>query len=150
MKSTEAQSGGPALTARRTGRWLRRALRYPQLSAVRRPHLAHGTGRSDRHCILLFEARRYRYFNVWRARARLLETDFYAPMIRGEGIQLGAGWAELLAKDYCDPRYHIGFVRAVARRLRRTYAWIFVIQAVAYYGKLAIHPTPPLVRSQVA
>ena len=28
---------------------------------------------------LLFEARRYRYFNVWRARARLLETDFYAP-----------------------------------------------------------------------
>jgi uncharacterized membrane protein len=91
---------------------------------------------------LLFEARRYRYFNVWRARARLLETDFYAPMIRGEGIQLGAGWAELLAKDYCDPRYHIGFVRAVGRRLRRTYAWIFVIQAVAYYGKLAIHPTP--------
>ena len=52
---------------------------------------------------LLFEARRYRYFNVWRARARLLETDFYAPMIRGEGIQLGAGWAQLLAKDYCDP-----------------------------------------------
>src|SRR5215831_10898406 len=34
---------------------------------------------------LLFEARRYRYFNVWRARARLLETDFYAPMIKGEG-----------------------------------------------------------------
>jgi uncharacterized membrane protein len=90
---------------------------------------------------LLFEVRRYRYFNVWRARARLLETDFYAPMIRGEGIQLGAGWAGLLAKDYCDPRYHIGFVRAVGRRLRRTYAWIFVIQAVAYYGKLAIHPT---------
>src|SRR5215469_14953757 len=36
---------------------------------------------------LLFEARRYRYFNVWRARARLLETDFYAPMISGEGVR---------------------------------------------------------------
>jgi len=91
---------------------------------------------------LLFEARRYRYFNVWRARARLLETDFYAPMIRGEGIRLGLGWTELLAKDYCAPRYHINFARAIGRRLRRTYAWIFVIQAVAYYGKLAIHPTP--------
>jgi len=91
---------------------------------------------------LLFEARRYRYFNVWRARARLLETDFYVPIIRGEGVQLGSGWAELLAKDYCDPRYHISFARAIGRRLRRTYAWIFVIQAVAYYGKLAIHPTP--------
>jgi uncharacterized membrane protein len=91
---------------------------------------------------LLFEARRYRYFNVWRARARLLETDFYAPMIRGEGTRLGVGWTELLAKDYCAPRYHINFARAIGRRLRRTYAWIFVIQAVAYYGKLAIHPTP--------
>jgi uncharacterized membrane protein len=90
---------------------------------------------------LMFEARRYRYFNVWRARARLLETDFYAPMIRGKGIELGAGWAELLAKDYCDPRYHISLARAIGRRLRRTYIWIFVIQAIAYYGKLAIHPT---------
>src|SRR5215471_9407946 len=89
---------------------------------------------------LLFEARRYRYFNVWRARTRLLETDFYAPMIRGEGIRLGAGWTELLAKEYCEPRYHVSFARAIGRRLRRTYAWIFVIQAVAYYGKLAIHP----------
>ena len=69
---------------------------------------------------LLFEARRYRYFNVWRARARLLETDFYAPMIRGEGVRLDSGWTELLAKDYRDPRYHIGFARAIGRRLRRT------------------------------
>ena len=63
-------------------------------------------------------------------------------MIRGEGIGLGLGWTELLAKDYCDPRYHISFARAIGRRLRRTYAWIFVIQVVSYYGKLAIHPTP--------
>src|SRR6516164_5922427 len=91
---------------------------------------------------LLFEARRYRYFNVWRARARLLETDFFAPMIKGEGVRRDSRWTELLAKDYVDPRYHISFARAVGRRLRRTYAWIFVIQAIAYYGKLAIHPEP--------
>jgi len=91
---------------------------------------------------LLFEARRYRYFNVWRARARLLETDFYAPMIKGEGTRSDSGWTELLAKDYREPRYHIDFARAIGRRLRRTYAWIFVIQAIAYYGKLAIHPVP--------
>ena len=91
---------------------------------------------------LLFEARRYRYFNVWRARARLLETDFYAPMITGNGARLDSGWTDLLAQDYVDPRYHISFARAIGRRLRRTYAWIFVIQAIAYYGKLAIHPEP--------
>lgn len=91
---------------------------------------------------LLYEARRYRYFNVWRARARLLETDFYAPLIRGEGVRSDSGWTELLARDYRNPRYHISFARAIGRRLRRTYAWIFVIQAISYYGKLAIHPTP--------
>ncbi len=90
---------------------------------------------------LVFEARRYRYFNVWRARARLLETDFYAPMIRGEDVRRDSDWAELLATDYRHPRYHISYPRAIGRRLRRTYAWIFVIQAIAYYGKLAIHPT---------
>jgi uncharacterized membrane protein len=91
---------------------------------------------------LLFEARRYRYFNVWRARARLLETDFYAPMIRGEDPSPNAAWTELLANDYRRPSYHISFARAVGRRLRRTYGWIFAIQAIAYYGKLAIHPLP--------
>src|SRR5437899_10433592 len=30
------------------------------------------------------EARRYRYFNVWRARARWLELNFYAPIFTGE------------------------------------------------------------------
>ena len=90
---------------------------------------------------LLFEARRYRYFNVWRARARLLETDFYGPMLRGEGAAREARWTELLANDYRHPHYHISYTRAIGRRLRRTYAWIFAIQAIAYYGKLAIHPT---------
>src|SRR5262249_36131243 len=91
---------------------------------------------------LLFEARRYRYFNVWRARCRLLETDFFAPMISGEGVRFDSGWTALLAKDYREPRYHISLTRAIGRRLRRTYGWIFVIQAIAYYGKLAIHPVP--------
>ena len=34
---------------------------------------------------LAVEARRYRYFNVWRARARYMETHLYAPMLSGRG-----------------------------------------------------------------
>jgi uncharacterized membrane protein len=91
---------------------------------------------------VLLEARRYRYFNIWRARARLLETDFYTPMLRGEPLNTATQWSRLLAHDYCQPRYHVSLARAAGRRLRRTYAYIFVIQAIAYYGKLAIHPEP--------
>ena len=91
---------------------------------------------------LLFEAHRYRYFNVWRARARHLETEFYAPMLRGEGIRSDTQWNEILAEDYCKPHHHISYARAVGRRLRRNYAWVLSVQALAYIGQLTIHPTP--------
>src|ERR1700680_3808360 len=90
---------------------------------------------------LLIEARRYRYFNIWRLRARALETDFYAPMLRGEATLLEKGWNLRLAHDYSNPQHRIGYARVIGLRLRRNYAWIFAIQALAYYGKLAIHPT---------
>jgi uncharacterized membrane protein len=86
------------------------------------------------------EARRYRYFNVWRARARWLETNFYAPIFTGEPRD--HSWQTVMARDYIAPRHHISFARAAGRRLRRNYVWILAVQAVAYYGKIAIHPTP--------
>ena len=91
---------------------------------------------------LLFEGRRYRYFNVWRARCRLMETDVYAPLLRGEGVRMDGKWNTLLAGDYARPRFHISYARAVGRRLRKNYAYILIVQAVAYYGKLTIHPIP--------
>jgi uncharacterized membrane protein len=94
---------------------------------------------------LLLEARRYRYFNVWRARARLIETDFYAPMLMGNCGQRDRRdqrWNVLLADDYKSPKFHISYARAIGRRLRKNYAWVFVIQLLAYCGKLAIHPAP--------
>ncbi|WP_298610533.1 DUF2270 domain-containing protein [uncultured Thiothrix sp.] len=90
---------------------------------------------------LLFEAHRYRYFNVWRARARHMEREFYVPMLRGEGAHLNK-WNHILADDYCKPHHHISLPRAIGRRLRRNYAWVLSVQAIAYYGKLAIHPSP--------
>jgi uncharacterized membrane protein len=91
---------------------------------------------------LNFEARRYRYFNVWRARARWLETHFYAPMLRGEGLTTEHDWNNVLAMDYMRPHYHISYWRALGRRLRRNYGWILAIQAIAYYGKITVHPAP--------
>jgi uncharacterized membrane protein len=90
---------------------------------------------------LLIEARRYRYFNIWRLRARALETNFYVPMLRGDAGHTDAGWTQRIAQDYREPRHRISYASAIGRRLRRNYAWIFAIQAIAYYGKLAIHPT---------
>lgn len=83
---------------------------------------------------LYLEARRYRYFNVWRARARWLEIHFYAPMLRRETVEKPK-WMNRLAEDYERPEHHIAFRRALGRRLRRNYMWIFTVQTMALYGK---------------
>ena len=64
---------------------------------------------------LLIEARRYRYFNIWRLRARALETNFYVPMLRGEAPATDAGWAQHMAEDYSDPRHRINYASAIGR-----------------------------------
>jgi uncharacterized membrane protein len=91
---------------------------------------------------LLLEARRYRYFDILRVRARVLERQFCTPALVGERAQPDSEWARWLAQDYFEPCYRISYMRAIGRRLRRNYAWIFAIQMLSYYGKIAIHPTP--------
>jgi len=91
---------------------------------------------------LVFEGRRYRFFDIWRTRVRVFENNFYGPILRGEGVNVDNGWSKVMAKDYESLHFHISLLEAMGRRLRRNYSWIFGIQAISYGGKLAIHPTP--------
>jgi uncharacterized membrane protein len=91
---------------------------------------------------LHIEARRYRFFDFWRVRAHILETQFFGPILLGAGVQVDNGWNKVLHEDYRRPRLHITYLDALGRRLRKNYSWIFGIQLVAYAGKLIIHPFP--------
>lgn len=91
---------------------------------------------------LSIEARRYRFFDFWRVRAHILETQFFGPILLGRGVQTENSWNEILYLDYRRPRLHITYLDAIGRRLRKNYGWIFAIQLASYLGKLLIHPTP--------
>jgi uncharacterized membrane protein len=91
---------------------------------------------------LCIEARRYRFFDFWRVRAHILETQFFGPILLGRGVQVSSGWNQMLYQDYIKPRLHITYADALGRRLRRNYCWIFTIQVASYLGKLLIHPEP--------
>lgn len=91
---------------------------------------------------LSIEARRYRFFDFWRVRAHILETQFFGPILLGRGVQVGNGWNQVLYDDYRHPRLHITYLDALGRRLRKNFGWIFAIQATSWLGKLAIHPDP--------
>jgi uncharacterized membrane protein len=71
---------------------------------------------------LFIEARRYRYYELWSYRVRLMETDFFAAMLVPP-FGPSPDWAESLADTLLHPRYPISTLEAVGRRLRRNYLW---------------------------
>ena len=91
---------------------------------------------------LLFEARRYQYFDIWNTRLRVIETCFYNPILRSGEICTDNGWNEVLADDLTRLRLHISLLDAAGLRLRRNYGWIFAIQIASYWSKIGVHPTP--------
>jgi uncharacterized membrane protein len=91
---------------------------------------------------LLFEARRYQYFDIWNTRVRVVESCFYHPILCGRQTHEDNDWNEVLAADLRRLRLHMSLFDAVGLRLRRNYGWIFAIQIVSYWSKIAVHPTP--------
>src|SRR6516164_1980190 len=49
---------------------------------------------------LAIEARRYRYFDIWRTRVRLMEVSMFVPLLRLEGVGVDSSWNHELADDY--------------------------------------------------
>jgi len=91
--------------------------------------------------LLAFEARRFRFFDVWRARIRKIETNFFAPILERELHSPEAGWAAQVAADLSEPHFHVTRMQALRLRLVRNYLPIFGLVFVAWLIKLDIHPT---------
>jgi uncharacterized membrane protein len=90
---------------------------------------------------LFIEARRYRYYELWSYRVRLMETDFYAAMLVPP-FHPSPEWAESLAESLLSPSFPISLWEAMGRRLRRNYLWIFIILYAAWVAKIGLVPQP--------
>ena len=91
---------------------------------------------------LLIEARRYRYFCVYRARVRMIEENFYLPLIRRKLLSPRGDWRESIAQDLDSPKFKTTRWEAILFRLRRNYVWLYWTILATWVGKLFIHPTP--------
>ncbi len=89
---------------------------------------------------LYIEARRYRFYDLWRSRVRLMETEFFAELLTPATTAQDHRWRELLAHDLLYPRFGITLWQALGRRLRRNYLWIFSVLVVSWVVKISIHP----------
>lgn len=87
--------------------------------------------------LLYVEARRYRFYDVYRMRVRQFERHYFGQLFAGAE---GAGqepWLKALSEDLRQPRFRIDLITAVMRRLRRNYAWMFAILLLAWVLKIA-------------
>jgi uncharacterized membrane protein len=87
--------------------------------------------------LLYVEARRYRFYDVYRVRVRQFERHYFAPTFSAAAVDKGrAPWLDALSEDLRHPRFRIDLATALTRRLRRNYIWMYMILLLAWVLKI--------------
>jgi uncharacterized membrane protein len=89
--------------------------------------------------LLWIEARRYRFYDAFRARIRMLEAHFLVPMVMENRDLLQGEWKKLVCEDLILPCFKISKLEAIGRRLKRNYVFIFILSLVAWITKIFLH-----------
>jgi uncharacterized membrane protein len=109
------------------------------LSDPNHPHLMALLGMFLTFAFLSIEARRFRFYDLWSGWIRIMETEYYAPLLKDNSIEATAQWHPLLVCDLQNPHYKISWAEAMGRRLRHNYIAIFGFFLLIWIFKL----TPP-------
>ncbi|WP_027716503.1 DUF2270 domain-containing protein [Desulfuromonas sp. TF] len=93
--------------------------------------------------ILLFvESRRYRFYDAYEYRVRLLHQNLIYRIV-SEGrmdFESDIFWRAELASDLRYPQYKMGLSDAIGRRLYANYIYLFAILLAGWLLKIKVHP----------
>jgi uncharacterized membrane protein len=81
---------------------------------------------------LAFESRRFRMADLWRARVRKIEENFYGPILKRQLESPEVCWGKLVADDLFRPHYKISRTVAMRVRFTRNYWPIYLVMLVAW------------------
>lgn len=92
--------------------------------------------------ILLFvEARRYRFYDAYEYRVRLLNQNFiYGVLNNRLRTEEGAYWLAELASDLRYPQYKMDRIYALGRRIYSNYIYLFLVLIAGWLLKIKLHP----------
>lgn len=88
---------------------------------------------------MTIEARRTRYYNLWSSWLRLLETEYFAPILQDNCITVNDVWQELIVRDLGYPHFKTTFWQMLGRRLRDNYLAIYLFLILSWLVKLLAH-----------
>ncbi|MDY6788373.1 MAG: DUF2270 domain-containing protein [Candidatus Nanohaloarchaea archaeon] len=109
-------------------------------SSPQNPHIVTILGGVIVTFFSIIEARRYRYFDIWRTRVRVLEENVIAPSINPEEDGKSSKWRKALAEDLEKPSFKMTNWEAWRRRMKRNYIWIISFLFLSWIIKVLMHP----------
>lgn len=101
-------------------------------SGRNRPHYILLLGIAALTAFLFMEAQRYRGYDLWRGRVRILQKNVFAYGLDPSAGLEDTSWRETLSQDYRIPVIKITREEAIAHRLRRIYLLLFTIMLGAW------------------
>jgi uncharacterized membrane protein len=95
------------------------------------------------YTLLYVEARRYRFYDAYEYRVRLLHQNFIYGVLTGRlDLEEGSFWVAELASDLRYPQYKMDFLYALGRRIKANYGALFAILLTGWLLKIKLHPVP--------
>jgi len=88
---------------------------------------------------MTIEARRTRNYHLWSSWVRLLETEYFAPILRDNAVTVNDTWQALIVRDLGYPHFKTTFLQMLGRRLRDVYLAIYLFLIMSWLVKLLFH-----------
>jgi len=83
------------------------------------------------------EATRYREYDIWRNRVRVLQRGLYAQMYAPDPSD-DAGWQAKLGNELRDPEFEMSYREALTHRLRRSYVALLLLLLAAWIARITV------------
>ena len=111
------------------------------------PHAFFLFGVAIIYTLLLVEARRYRFYDAYEYRVRLLNQNFIYHVVANGVLsedpgleEEGVYWRAELASDLRYPQYKMNMTYALGRRIAANYIYLFSILMAGWLMKIKLHP----------
>jgi len=110
------------------------------------PHLFFLFGLSILYLLLFVEARRFRFYDAYEYRVRLMNQNMIYSVLSQDTLPAdplgdeGIFWRAELASDLRFPQYKMSLSEAINKRVRANYIYLFLIMLAGWILKLVSHP----------
>jgi len=112
------------------------------------PHTTFLFGFAIVYILLFVESRRYRFYDAYEYRVRLLNQHLIYGILTRDVLteepapDSGIFWRAELASDLLYPQYKMSLAYALGRRLRANYIYLFAVLLAGWLLKIELHPAP--------